>query len=381
MPSFDEPARRMGPSGLGRRSFLFSAGALWGGLAAGCRSQKGNDAARTPPAPLVPRRGFERPQIHYDGRGDGLEWSGSRLAQVFSGGVRLWNRSSWKVEKEIPISPLLAFGTLADGSVTAITRTEEQATIVHIPPHGEPQKYRSHWPIGNPHQSLLLHLASPRQFFLIRLDSPQAELWELPQKPGSIQLPRLIAINPPEYSTVLALEDGSLAYVGTGGLHRITSSPARGEPPKRIVPWPLRSANILARGPSQAQLWAADRDGNIHLVRIEPSGPARVERTLKGPGLVYQLESFGRLVAALCVDPPDPGNEKWTLVVFDESGSLRMTATLPTEPPADILATPPRNRSLRLNEDLVAVGGPTELTVWEIGSGRVVHRSGNVTKP
>lgn len=381
MPSSDDSAHRESPSGLGRRSFLFTAGALWGGLATGCRSQKGSDAARTPPAPSVSRRGFERPQIHYDGRGDGLEWSDSRLAQVFVGGVRLWNRSSWKVEKEIPISPLLAFGTLADGSFAAITRAEEQATVIHIPPHGELQSYRSSWPIGNPHQSLLPHLGSPRQFFLIRLDSPQAELWEFPQKSGSIQLPRLIAIDPPQYSTVLALEDGSLAYVGTGGLHRIASSPARGEPPKRIVQWPLRSANILAGGPSQAQLWAADRDGNIHMVRLEPSGPARVERTLKGPGLVYQLESFGSLVAALCVDPPDPGHEKWTLLVFDESGTPRMTATLPTEPPADHLAAPPRNRSLRLSDDLVAIGGPTELTVWEIGSGRVVHRSGTVTKP
>jgi hypothetical protein len=173
----------------------------------------------------------------------------------------------------------------------------------------------------------------------------------------------------------VALADGSLVYNELSDLHHVGPIPTRGVPPRRILTWPLPSAGILARGPSDHQLWAADRHGDVSLVEIADKGAARVERVLKVPGKIYQLESAKDAVAVLRVDPPVPGEEKWTLVVLDEHGKQRMAATLPSEPPAVPLATPPRNRCLRLTDEYVAVGGATELTVWQISSGRVVHHS------
>lgn len=327
------------------------------------------------------RPSIVRPMIHYDGRGFGLEWSGGRLAQVFAGGIRLWDRTSWKVLQEIPIRAIAAFGALADETLIVVMKGAEDVEVLHIPTAGEPIHYRARWLLGQDRHEILLNRASPRQFFLLDSDRRGAVLWELPPKRGLVRETHSFSVDVPDYDTILALGDGSLTYNGLGGLHRIGPVPAHGEIPKRVLSWPLPHARILARGPSEQTLWAAEFDGAVSLVEIADKGEARVEPTLKVPGQIYQLESAKDAVAILHVDPPWPGEEKWTLVVLDSHGKQLMSASLPTEPPASPLSTPPRNRCLRMTDDYVVVGGPSEITVWQISSGRVVHRHSAAPPP
>ena len=381
MRSSDEPGRWVQMKGLGRRAFLVAAGAMGGVFTNGCRPRNVTGQKPMQTSSPTARPSIVRPRIGYDGRGFGLEWSGARLAQVFAGGIRLWDRASWKVLREVPIRALNAFGALADESLILVMKGAEDVEVIHIPTAGELRHYRARWLLGQGRHAFLPSRVSPRQFFLLDTDHRGAVLWELPQKRGLVRELDPILFPVSAQDSVLSLGDGSFVYNELGTLHRIGPVPPRGEVPKRALTWPLAHARFLTRGPSEQTLWAAELDGAVSLVELTDKGEARVERTLKVPGQIYQLESAKDAVAILHVDPPWPGEEKWTLVVLDIHGKQRMSASLPTEPLASPLATPPRNRCLRMTDDYVVVGGPSEITVWQISSGRVVHRHSAAPPP
>lgn len=316
-----------------------------------------------------------RPMIGRDGRGFGLALSAGRLAQVVPGGVRLLDAGTGRLQKEVPGQTIIALGALADGSLLAIERSETMTVAIHMSVASEVVLYPMRHLVFDGNRELLADPSSARQFFLLDEDRRTAGLYELVLVAGFLRLRKFIELPANSHNDVVALSDGALVHSDVSELQSIGPVPAAGELPRRSIGWSRPHANILASGPHGDDLWAATPAGDISLVRVAREGAARIERTFKVPGPIYQMESAKGAVAVLQLEQPESGARpvKWTLLVVDELGKQRLSANLPPEPPQVPLATPPRNRCLRVSAAHVAVGGPEEVTIWEIGSGRMVH--------
>jgi len=117
------------------------------------------------------------------------------------------------------------------------------------------------------------------------------------------------------------------------------------------------------------RVWVAHRGSRLDLVQI--GARLRVVRTLELPGDPYDITSSDRYVAVILLRQVAGEPRHWRLVVVDQKGDEVFTEDLPMDEAlvgADWVKAATRNRNVVLSphDSLVAVGGPTWLSVWDI---------------
>lgn len=357
--------------GLGRRPFLGAAVLLCGGFVDRCRAQPvaGGNAMNAKGSTV-------RPMISRAGTGSGLALGGGRLLQVVADGLRVRSVETGALVLSIPSQPIIACGALPDGSLLAIERSDTETGAILVDPSGRVVRHPLRHLVFAGHRELLPDPSSAQQLYLLDPERRHVELYELVQSAGSLRFKQRIDLPQDTRCDVVALGDGSLLRSDGSELHQVGPVAADGQLPRRHLPWTFAQAVLLAQGPSKDTLWAASQQGEVRLVQVPREGAVQVVRSFQLPGPVYQLAAAQGVVAALLLEQSARSPEaKWTLVILSEQGTQRHVITPPVEPPTIPLSAAPRNRCLRVSPTHVTLGGPDQVSLWNVASGQPVPLS------
>jgi hypothetical protein len=163
------------------------------------------------------------------------------------------------------------------------------------------------------------------------------------------------------------LKDGSFLYASAGSLSRVFP---HGK--KLTFELPPRSGEIqrLLTTRRIDQAWSVWSDRKLELFQVVPQLAS--VRTLALPPHVFDAASSDRFVATLCWETRPSGPRRWSLSVIDGDGVERFSVEVPGQPAPgsgdDWIRAVTLDKTLVMSrhEPLIAVGGPTSVTVWNI---------------
>lgn len=172
-----------------------------------------------------------------------------------------------------------------------------------------------------------------------------------------------------------ALKDGSFLYTAGDKLRRFFPGGKRWELtlPEGGEVWRLLTTRRIDR------VWIARSGGKLELSQITRDG-VRVVDSIEIAD-AFDVASNDREIAVVEVRNPEGKARRWTLVVYEPSGKRRFEADLPPDLSVGAgdswVAAITRDKTLALSTHapLVAVGGPSWLSMWNTMTGKRVYAS------
>ncbi len=252
---------------------------------------------------------------------------------------------------------------LRDGSVLALL---EKETLSIEPRKNEVSRYSR--VALFPESRVFADPLVDRRFYVVHAFDPTLYGYEITEDQ---KISTLDFVDMPEFDgrVFTSLKDGSFLYSTATGLQRFfLKGKAQAyaiEDPKQV--WRVATARRLDR------VWLARDDGSLELRELTAKTPRLIQRIdVKDP---IDVASSDAGIAVLRLAPAE-GGRHFQVEFFDESTERRFTSHLALDEASgsgegwvrDVL----RNRGIMLTDDgaLLAVGGPSELHVWNVRSGK-----------
>lgn len=322
-----------------------------------------------------------------------LAFTPHRFAELGGGGLSVWDAASGKKIVELPVTQPRAVITLADGSLLVAGA----ASLMRLAPDRkkpEPSPYVTLFAQSR----LIADRADAFSFFTLHAFDSTLYKYRLPGHEhadasagaaaaadvakllgtpsgalgGLLPIDRTFALDATDHRAFAELKNGSLLYTTKDGFSHFFAGGKHAHlnalPHGRV--WRLLGAARLD------EFWAALDGGKIDRVRIAET-PRVVQQIVTG-AMVYDVAANDHSIATVQVTQPDGGTREWKLVVYDYSGKAVFTTALQpaAKPPAgeNWVQAVTRNRSVVISPTgpLVAVGGPTRFSVWNIKTKRRV---------
>jgi hypothetical protein len=296
-----------------------------------------------------------------------IAFGAGRFAQLGEQELVVRNTGDYAVILAQPVQDPRAVTELADGSLLVATgdalyHLERKATAVKryprvvllpgsllLPDRKEPTRFFSFHTVSG---SLYPHVLEPSESPLL----PFGDVSEL----GVVSR-----------GAFTPLKDGSFLYASDGALSRVF--PRGKKLTFKLPPRPGEIQRLLTTRRID-QAWSVWSDRQLELFQVAPRLAS--VKTLPLLPHVFDAASSDRFVALLCWENRPAGPRRWSLSVIDGDGQKRFEIEVPGEPATGAgeawVAAVTRNKTLVLSnrEPLVAVGGPTTFTIWNIEQGR-----------
>jgi hypothetical protein len=304
-----------------------------------------------------------------------LAFGRGRIGQLTREALVVRDTGDFRTLVELPIEAPRRLVSLADGSLLAAgrdrvlrlakdaTRPEEHSRITLFPD-----------------SVILADARDARRFWVAHPGDRTLYLYQLHENTERSTLPfeQLLAVD--------GCDDRGLTTLGDGSFACTTASEVRHFWPegKRIdLALPAGNGSVWRLLPKNRidQVWVAREKGRLELYQL--GAQAAPLRTLDLPDQPIDMAAQGKSVAVVSVAHARGEARRWSVVVLDEQGQTRMRAQVPG---AENVATDDwvaellvdRSVVLARDETLVAVGGPSSLTVWEIASGKELFSTAHV---
>jgi hypothetical protein len=292
-----------------------------------------------------------------------LAFAKARLGQVTREGVSVRSVATFKVDIRLELEKPLSVVALADGSLLC---PDTKRTLRLFSHDQKPRAYP------------LMPLIPGSQLFGDRVDSkrvwalgPRGKTlfrFELADDKAPLLAPKdWVDLDGFDQRTVGSLRDGSFLFTTSAGFSRffgkgaLSEVKANSEEVFRVLP-----------GSRADAAWLLRRDRRVSLHGTVEGKLARLQ-TVNLETDPFDAEAAGTFLAVLELDQPSDAPATFVLEVFDTSGKRRFRTTLPAEESFDEdwaeRLTQNRNLAVSADPPRVAVGGPTELTVFDAGTG------------
>ena len=227
-------------------------------------------------------------------------------------------------------------------------------------------------PIFLPDATAFADLADPSHFFIFVPSDQQLYQYSFESEAGSVLLlDEHFAFTGCSGAFGL-LRDGAFVCGTDSGLARKAPRGAR-----TTSPWPSAAQRFrLLPAKRLDELFAIDLDGDVQHLRW--AGNLQVLGHFQLPALPYAAASNGEALAFVLVSPTNTQQaRRWSLLVTDFEGQPRFQAELAAKPAPvtdDWLAAVVEDKNLAISgfQPLVAVGGASQVTVWNYAEGRQV---------
>jgi hypothetical protein len=190
---------------------------------------------------------------------------------------------------------------------------------------------------------------------------------------GSVETLEFLDLEGFDQRAFCALKDGSFLYTAGDKLKRFFHGGKRWELTLTEGPevWRLLTTRRID------QVWLARSDGRFELTQISAEG-ARLVRFIELKD-AFDVASNDQEIAAVHVRQQPGKSRVWQLVIYDLQGKQRFVRELPPDPKLNAsddwvkLVTRDKTLALSQHAPLVAVGGPSWVSVWNTKTGTQVH--------
>jgi len=296
-----------------------------------------------------------------------LDFGSGRLAQAAASRVifRDTERGDSITEPEIGAVRAIAHGS--DGSLFAIGATRG---VRLLPRMNNAKSFPA--PIFLPDATVLADLADPSHFFIFLPRDQQLYQYSFESEAG--------AFLPPDERFAFTGCTGALGWMRDGAFVCGTDSGlARKAPrgPRTTSTWPAAAQRFrLLAAKRLDELFAIDLEGDVQHLRW--AGNVQLLGHFQLPALPYAAVSNGEALAFVLVSAPSPSEpRRWSLLVTDFEGQTRFQCELAAKPASvgdDWLAAVVEDKNLAISafQPLVAVGGASQVAVWNYAEGRQV---------
>ena len=291
-----------------------------------------------------------------------------RLAVLTSDALVVRDTKSWKEIAKVPaLEPRRVIG-LADGSVLAASKDD----VTTLAPRKNEVTRTSRIPLF-PESVLFPDLRKERRMWVLHGFDPTLYGYEI-EDDGKLNTLDFIELKDFDLKAFTALKDGSFLYTTKKGLRRFFPG-GRAENvslPEGPGVWRLLTTRRID------QVWVAREGGTFELLGIA-GGKGQVVRSLTLPS-AYDVATSNTAIAILRLERSDK-KRHFALRVVDADGKQLMEQELPlSKAPGDgedWVEQITKNRAVAIapKEPLVAVGGPTWLSVWNYKTQKRVYGS------
>ncbi len=280
-----------------------------------------------------------------------------RLAMLTPDALVVRDTKTWKeIANVAAVEPRRVIG-LADGSV--LSASKDAVTV--LAPRKNETTTTSRIPLF-PESVLFPDLREKRRLWVLHGFDPTLYGYEI-EDDGKLNTLDFIELKDFDLRAFTALKDGSFLYTTKKGLRRFFPG---GRSVQIALPegpdvWRLLTTRRID------QVWIARDNGRFELLSI--AGKGRVVRSLDLPS-AYDVATSDLAIAILRLERGAGKKRRFSLRVVDADGKELMEQELPLGKAAgegeDWVAKITKNRAVVLapKEPLVAVGGPTWLSVW-----------------
>jgi hypothetical protein len=300
-----------------------------------------------------------------------------RVARLVEDAMVVLKTKDFTPESVISIADPRRVLALQDGSLLVAGREQ----LLRLPPgRRQPQAYRR---IPILAESLVFRdRRHDHRFWLLHGIDPTLYQYELrPDDAILLGLKHFIKLEDFDRDGFVALKDGSFLYTAGEQVRRFFphGKLLRLDTPLRACAvWRILTTYRIDR------MWIVCDDGQLHLVQLGPR--LQVVRSHQLPSGPYDLAANDSHIADVRAVQPAGEPRKWWLTVVDRHGRELVNHALPNPSAplaADWVQQETRNRSVALSRrpPLVAVGGPTWLSVWNIKTGQQVYAREGVEDP
>jgi hypothetical protein len=324
------------------------------------------DAGRPPPVPLDPavRRRMKLPprRSHVSS----LAFGKGRLGQIAGDELIVRDGATYRVELKFEVHKPRVVAPLADGSLLCPGEKRTLRLLWHD------QKPRLYPPIPNlPGFQIFADRVDAERMWSISASGKTLFGYALAEGRGDLLAPKeWVELDGFDRRAFGLLRDGSFVYSTNSGFTRFRGT-GRKEPLQAISTAVVR----VLPGSRPDTVWLLHLDRRASLHSLVGGKLARLE-TVTLEADPFDADSAGRFLAVLELDQPSDGPWTFVLEVFDVSGKRQFREALPTVESLDQdwIERLTENRGLALSSDppRVAIGGPTELTVFDARNGTKV---------
>lgn len=292
-----------------------------------------------------------------------------RLGRLTRGGLETIDTSHFDHVVHVAMGTVTGLVAMADGSFVATGRDG----IYRLLPADDRARSFAPAPLTSG-AALLPDRTNPDRFWVL---PPGLTLLAYDAVPSTdvVSLPAEW-VDLPDYDrrALGSLRDGAFLYTTDGAFERFYGE---GEHQKVSIS-PDGVFEVLP-GSRPDTVWVARHDQTVTLYLLVEDKATRLSRVkLEEPA--FEMAAAGKYLASLELREPDDAPWRFVLEVFDVGGRRVVRAELPADESLgeDWLARLARDRNLAVSAepDLVAVGGPTSLEVFEIATGRRVFSDG-----
>ncbi len=362
---FEEgPPREPNPPALPRDAPEGSPSATASSLApaAGLRDRDADADARPVPSAIVELRERKLRLDALRAPAQTLAFGRGRLARLTEEGVEVFSTDTLEQEASPSLTQPRRIVALRDGSllVAASERT------LRLGPGKQPAESFPRIPLFAGTLVFADRLEEKR-FWLLHEFDPTLYRYDL-DAGGSVllRMDEYLTLEGFDHRGFAGLKDGSFMFTAGTRFRRffpLGKEMELGSPVPDTEVWRLLVTHRIDR------VWVAHRGSRLDLVQI--GARLRVVRTLELPGDPYDITSNDRYVAVILLRQVAGEPRHWRLVVVDQKGDEVFAENLPMDEAlggVDWVRAVTRNRNVVLSHpgSLVAVGGPTWLSVWDI---------------
>jgi hypothetical protein len=287
-----------------------------------------------------------------------LAFGKGKLAQLTEQALIVRDTSKFSTLSTLPVSEPRRVTTLADGTLLVAGKSD----VLTVP--GDATKTERYPRIPLFVDSLIFaDKRDKTKLWVLHGIDPTLYPYQLGEA-GKLDTLDLVQLPELDQKGFAALKDGSFVYTAKEQLHRFFPG---GKTWKLALPPGAEVWRILTTKRID-ELWLARADGKLELAQITANRLV-VKKTLEAPG-AFDIASNDSDIALLRLERGEGGKRSWKLMVFDSGGKDEMLVELPLDPVKgtgeDWVRDLTRNRAVVLSSyaPLVAVGGPTWLSVW-----------------
>lgn len=295
-----------------------------------------------------------------------LAFAKGRLGQVTENALTVRDTASYRVKLKLDVEKPRGVAALADGSLFC---------------PGERRSLRLLWHDDKPRVYPPMALLPGSQVFGDRVDPER--VWSLSasgkklfgfglvEKTGELLAPTdWVELDGFDHHALASMRDGSFMYSTESGFSRF-----HGTGKKEPVQANSTDVFRILPGSRPDTVWLLRLDRRVSLHGLVDGKLARLA-TVNLEADPFDAESAGTLLAVLELDQPSDAPWGFVLEVFDVSGKRKFRETLPAVETLgdDWVERLTENRSLALSAEppVVAIGGPTALTVFDARNGTKV---------
>ena len=309
-----------------------------------------------------------------DGPAQRIAFGSGRLARLGQDELVVRTTSDFAVVVRVPMRDPRAVVELADGSLLAA----DGDALYHLEAKAKTAK-RYPRVVLFPGSLLLADREEARNIWVLHTLTRSLYHQVLEESPSQL-LPfgDAIDLGPMVSGGFVAMKDGSFLHASESELSRVFP---KGK--KTTFKLQTRGAKVqrLLTTRRIDQAWCVWSNGVMELFQVAPQ--FRAIRSLPLPSNVFDVASNDRHVALLRWERQADSPRRWSLVVIDENAKKLLSLELPSEPApghgSDWVQAVTRDKTLVLSnrEPVVAVGGVTSLTVWNIETKQSLFSEGS----